>query len=332
MSKRSKRLPDPPFRKRTPQSHNNPSYRGKPRTRAEGQKKSQEVQQIKAELLQFARSDWGRQWVKNLLEYGRPYRMQRGVRYAQEKRVENISISSGTIFATVQGTAPTPYRVKLSFDVISEGGWDNIVLDMASKARYVITLLENRMPSDLPEIFQAHLHTLYPPSRTIKATCSCPDKAVPCKHIAATILYIARVIDLDPFLLLQLRGKSKEELLYELQKQRSCNNQPVVQSFNYLRNLMPDAKGGFHLPTLSVGDLDLGHFLNGDDLQMAFHFPKPTTTTTSGTVLRSMSNLEDPDSFEIIFQDLYRNVQSTMFKTAQTIDKGQKAKKGGQKR
>ena len=323
----SKRLPQPPFRKRTLPSHNKSNYRGKPRTRADGQKKSQEVQQIKTELLQFARSAWGRQWVKNLLEYGRPYRMQRGVRYAQEKRVENISISSGTIFATVQGTAPTPYRVKISFDIIPVGGWENIILDMASKARYAITLLENRMPSDLPDIFQAHLHTLYPPSRTIKATCSCPDKAVPCKHIAATILYIARVIDLDPFLLLQLRGKSKEDLLLELQKQRSCNNQPIVKSFNYLRNLMHDPNGGFHLPTLNVGDLDMTHFLQGDDLQMAFQFPKPTTITTAGTALRSMSNLENPDSFEIILQDLYRNVQSAMFKTAQRVDKPPASKK-----
>ncbi|SOY75407.1 hypothetical protein CBM2633_P30002 [Cupriavidus taiwanensis] len=42
--------------------------------------------------------------------------------------------------------------------------------------------------------------------RDLRMTCSCPDWAVPCKHLAAVIYVLSAEIDRDPFLVFSLRG------------------------------------------------------------------------------------------------------------------------------
>jgi uncharacterized Zn finger protein len=51
--------------------------------------------------------------------------------------------------------------------------------------------------------------------------CSCPDFAVPCKHLAATFYLLAETFDVDPFQLLRWRGRSRERLLDRLRELRS---------------------------------------------------------------------------------------------------------------
>jgi uncharacterized Zn finger protein len=124
------------------------------RNRQQKRQKSQEVLAIFEELKTFTRTAWGQEWVNSILESGRPYRMQRGVRYAQEDRVENLTVTPGTLFATVQGTAPTPYRVKVQFDIIPDDGWRKIIEIIANKSIYLIRLLENKMPEELMDLFE----------------------------------------------------------------------------------------------------------------------------------------------------------------------------------
>ena len=122
--------------------------------------------------------------------------MERGVRYAQENRIDNLTISPGMIFSTVQGTAPTPYRVKINFTPITDEGWETLIEALSKKVGYLISMLENNMPEGIIQIFNKNGFPLFPPpTKELDASCSCPDKAIPCKHIAATILYIARVVD-----------------------------------------------------------------------------------------------------------------------------------------
>jgi uncharacterized Zn finger protein len=50
--------------------------------------------------------------------------------------------------------------------------------------------------------------------------CSCPDWAVPCKHVAAVHYALAAELDRDPFLLFRLRGRTREELTAALRARR----------------------------------------------------------------------------------------------------------------
>ena len=247
--------------------------------------------------------------------------MQRGLRYAQEDRIENFIINPGQIFATVQGTAPTPYRVKILFDVIPEIGWIKIIDKISQKARYVIQLLENTLPRDFEAIFREMKYSFFPPpTQELNATCSCPDQAVPCKHIAATALYLARVVDFDPFLLLKLRGKTREELLSELYNLRSCANRPIVQSTKKIRDNFVKTVVTFDVPNYSLTNLTPEKFTRGDPYEIGFQLTTPGTKLESIENLGLPPNLHDPKSFELTFRELYYEVTRIVHAKAKDLE------------
>jgi uncharacterized Zn finger protein len=52
-------------------------------------------------------------------------------------------------------------------------------------------------------------------------TCTCPDSANPCKHIAAVHYLLGERFDEDPFLMFLLRGRSQEEIVAALRARRT---------------------------------------------------------------------------------------------------------------
>ncbi len=284
----------------------------KPQKKSEYEKERtrEEVEQIKKNLVNFAKTSWGKQWIQSNLKVGRPFRMQRGIEYVKdERRIENLSISTGQIFATVQGTAPTPYRVKINFEPILEEGWKIILKELAKKTINLIELLEGFLPEDIITIFDENGYSLFlNASKGLNATCSCPDAAIPCKHIAAVILYIARVLDYNPFLLLELRGKSKSEILNELslgQGGKSNNESEKVPTTSNI-------EFKFNVPKISIVELSSEQKKSGtdiDDYNIGFTFRKP------GKIIDTLENLGIPQNienkaFEIVLRAIYRKITS----------------------
>ena len=274
----------------------------------EKERTREEVEQIKKNLINFAKTSWGKQWIQSNLQIGRPFRMQRGIQYVKdERRIENLSISTGQIFATVQGTAPTPYRVKINFEPILQDGWKIILKELTKKTINLIELLEGLLPEDIITIFNENGYSLFPnASKGLNATCSCPDTAIPCKHIAAVILYIARVLDYNPFLLLELRGKSKSEILNELSLGQGVKSKDESEKLSPTSNI----EFKFNIPKISIVELSSEQKKSGtdtDDYNIGFTFRKP------GKIIETLENLGVPQTienkaFEIVLRAIYRKI------------------------
>jgi uncharacterized Zn finger protein len=58
-------------------------------------------------------------------------------------------------------------------------------------------------------------------ARELSLDCSCPDHAVPCKHLAAAFYLLAESFDDDPFAILAWRGREREDLLANLAAARN---------------------------------------------------------------------------------------------------------------
>ncbi|MFX0070671.1 MAG: hypothetical protein ACFFAO_06235, partial [Candidatus Hermodarchaeota archaeon] len=169
--------------------YNNFNRRGKkkrpehgPKSEYDKRQTHQEVQKIKKDLINFAKTSWGKEWIHSILMIGRPFRMQRGIEYAKDdKRIDNVRINKGQIFATVQGTAPTPYRVKINFEIIPNEVWSKIIAEISKSSFNLIKLLEGTLPEEIIDIFENNKSSLFPDTiNRLNAECSCPDKAVPC--------------------------------------------------------------------------------------------------------------------------------------------------------
>ena len=169
---------------------------------------------------------WSKRWVSVLESFGWSNRLDRGRRYARKGQVLDFELSTGKVEATVQGSVRKPYFVTIEIKPITKGAWDHVIEEMSQKAIFAAKLLAGEMPDDIEDAFEAADVSLFPErSKDIKTHCSCPDSANPCKHIAALYYIIAEEFDRDPFMIFELRGRTKDDITAALRKQRTVDDE-----------------------------------------------------------------------------------------------------------
>jgi uncharacterized Zn finger protein len=165
---------------------------------------------------------WVQQWNDLLNSYRFKKRLERARKYAKEGNVLSIEFKGPQVLAQVQGTAPEPYEVSLSIDPFTEEDWNYIVATMAQEAIYSAQLLAGEMPHNIEKVFTANGLSLFPFTLSdIHSRCSCPDPQNPCKHIGAVYYQLGDRFSEDPFVLFELRGRTKEQILDDLRRRRS---------------------------------------------------------------------------------------------------------------
>lgn len=170
---------------------------------------------------EFARTWWGRRWIAALEGSGWAERLARGRNYARAGQVVGLNVAPGSVQATVQGSRPKPYRVRVAVRPLPAATWSRVFAQLRSRADVGAALVSGEMPESIEESFQAVGVTLLPlPNRDLAADCSCPDWANPCKHIAAVHYLLAESMDRDPFILLTLRGRSRSDVVAALRPRR----------------------------------------------------------------------------------------------------------------
>lgn len=173
----------------------------------------------------FSKTWWSARWIAVLESFGWANRLQRGRTYARYGNVLNFEITKGRITAQVQGRKSKPYSVEINFDILNKQDWDKVADLMAKQAAYSVKLLNGEMPQNIEDAFVSSKINLFPgKSKDIKAKCSCPDWANPCKHIAAVYYLVAEAFDNDPFMIFLLRGCSKDEIISTLRRKRMIEN------------------------------------------------------------------------------------------------------------
>jgi hypothetical protein len=165
---------------------------------------------------------WSKRFVEVLESYGLGARMQRGRRYARGGQVLSLEVRAGVLVAQVQGSRRTPYLVTISLPAPSSRQWAAIDAAMAAKVGFTARLLAGEVPTDLEDVFRAADVALFPGSYSeLRADCGCPDWESPCKHIAAVLYVFADQLDADPWLLLQWRGRTRDQVLGRLRATRA---------------------------------------------------------------------------------------------------------------
>jgi uncharacterized Zn finger protein len=170
---------------------------------------------------------WAQRWVDVLESFGWIRRLERARNYAREGNVLSIDfLENSKVSALVQGTAPEPYQVSLSLDPFDDEQWQYVIESMAERAIFSAKLLAGEMPQNIEEVFTANGLSLFPLTKfDIHSKCSCPDPANPCKHIGAVYYLLGDRFSEDPFVLFQLRGRQKEQIITALRQLRSSHHE-----------------------------------------------------------------------------------------------------------
>lgn len=175
-------------------------------------KKGHSVSPVVVEGRVIATTFWGKSWCENLERYSDyANRLPRGRTYLRNGSVVDLQITPGAIRAFVSGSEL--YEVRLTVAPVAKGRWKSICDDCAGAIDSLVELLQGRFSKGVMERICRRNHGLFPSPAEIELSCSCPDWADMCKHVAAVLYGIGARFDRQPELLFLLRGVDEKELI-----------------------------------------------------------------------------------------------------------------------
>jgi len=162
---------------------------------------------------------WSQRFISVLESFKLGGRLARGKAYAEEAKVLKVSISSGLVTSSVQGSRKASYKIGVRLAPLTDFSWKQVLHNLTKKAIHAAEMLQDRMPTDVETVFAEANVSLFPDKlENLRSECDCPDWSNPCKHIAATYYVLAKHFDLDPFLIFAWRGRLKTQILEALRQ------------------------------------------------------------------------------------------------------------------
>ena len=175
-------------------------------------KKGHPVSPVVIEGRAIAKTFWGKAWCDNLESYSDyANRLPRGRTYVRNGSVVDLQIAPGEVKALVSGSAI--YKVAVRVTPVPKGRWRSVCRDCAGAIDSLIELLQGRFSKGVMERICQHRTGLFPSPGEIKLSCSCPDWASMCKHVAAVLYGIGARLDDQPELLFRLRAVNEKDLV-----------------------------------------------------------------------------------------------------------------------
>jgi uncharacterized Zn finger protein len=153
-----------------------------------------------------------RSWCANLERYSDyENRLPRGRSYVRNGSVLDLQIAKGEVVAMVAGS--DLYKIKVSIAPVAGRRWKAICRDCAGSINSLVELLQGRLAKGVMDRVCREGDGLFPSPEEIRLSCSCPDWADMCKHVAAVLYGVGARLDQKPELLFVLRGVDQNELL-----------------------------------------------------------------------------------------------------------------------
>ena len=164
----------------------------------------------------YGKTWWGEQWLGALKNIDYSNRLPRGASYARNGMVQEINFSGNIIRAKVKGSRRTPYSETIKLPEFSSKDIDKLIKLILEQPVVLSKLFNRQLDESLAKMAEEAGMPLFPKQwKDLKMNCSCPDWAVPCKHLAAVIYKTSMEIDNNPFLVFSLHGV---DLMAELEK------------------------------------------------------------------------------------------------------------------
>ena len=160
----------------------------------------------------IAATFWGDAWCRNLESYSDySNRLPRGRTYVRNGSVIDLQIKAGRVRSLVSGS--DIYEVEIKIKPLAKRRWTGIKGQCAGQIDSLVELLQGSISKGVMEIVTRKGKGLFPAPKEISLSCSCPDWATMCKHVAATLYGVGARLDHAPELLFTLRGADPAEMV-----------------------------------------------------------------------------------------------------------------------
>lgn len=163
----------------------------------------------------IAKTFWGKAWCDNLEHYSDyANRLPRGRTYVRNGSVIDLQIANSDVQAKVMGSSL--YSVKVTVAEVAAKHWQAIGADCAGSIDSMVALLQGKLTKPVMERICKPQTGLFPAPKDIRFSCSCPDSASMCKHIAAVLYGVGARLDQQPELLFKLRQVDAKDLVAQV--------------------------------------------------------------------------------------------------------------------
>ncbi|MDR2999678.1 MAG: DEAD/DEAH box helicase [Fibromonadaceae bacterium] len=183
----------------------------------------------------FGKTWWGEHFLHSLQNVDYDNRLPRGATYARNGSVKALKIADNYVNAKVSGSRRLPYKVLIVVPPFEEEDINKLMDEIIKQPALISKLLNRELDPSILTIAENLGLKIFPQKWTdFKMNCSCPDWAVPCKHLASVLYILSREIDNNPFLVFEIHNVS---LLEELKKRGIFVNDPKKTEIPFLKNL-----------------------------------------------------------------------------------------------
>jgi uncharacterized Zn finger protein len=175
-------------------------------------KKGHAISPVAIEGRTIVKTFWGKAWCDNLERYSDfANRLPRGRTYVRNGSVIDLQIAPGEVKALVSGSEI--YKVAVRVVPVTKTRWSSICRDCAGAIDSLVELLQGQLSKGVMERICQQKTGLFPSPSEIDLSCSCPDWAAMCKHVAAVLYGIGARLDKQPELLFRLHKVDEKELI-----------------------------------------------------------------------------------------------------------------------
>ena len=175
-------------------------------------KKGRTVTPVVIEGRTIARTFWGKAWCDNLERYSDyANRLPRGRSYVRHGSVVDLQVGPGRVTALVSGSSL--YDVTVTVAAVPRARWSAMCKDCAGAIDSLVELLQGHLSTAVMTRLCQEKTGLFPSPKDLVFTCSCPDWASMCKHVAAVLYGVGARLDHRPELLFTLRQVEQQGLI-----------------------------------------------------------------------------------------------------------------------
>lgn len=165
---------------------------------------------------------WAKAWVRAVEESAYAQEdLAAGRKLARSGRVGQITVEEGGYFAAVEDEAGV-FTVAGVLPELGADGQAALVEVVAAEAGRIAALLAGDLPHLLVEHADEAGVELLPYGGELGSACTCEAWADPCRHALAVLYQLAWLVEADPFVLLHLRGLSRDRLLARLHEREQA--------------------------------------------------------------------------------------------------------------
>jgi uncharacterized Zn finger protein len=190
-----------------------------------------------AELASLGSIYWGQTWLDALRSSGLdPEALDAGASYARHDVDLEVFVDKGRVEATAATGRRLTYDVTVTIPTTTDEDWSRVLERVASTSARTAALLDGIAEPALLADARAVGVEFMPGRGELNWECTCsrlqPDteeshevepQTKPCKHVGAVLYLLADSLDDDPFDLLLLRGRSRDEIRTALEELRGGN-------------------------------------------------------------------------------------------------------------